>query len=214
VTGSLTYTHEGSLERMRVRRLHGVDPRQPLGRLEQCGVLERAHARARERAPADLHDQAIERLAGPRELGHELEAQRLTALDRESVVRTLTRERHRPLGDRALQGVVRRVAGDALLALAHLDRCAQLAQSTHDGLVRPCRNEDPDRTLGGPGDHGRREGRVATARDRELPPLGRRDARLLADEQVHHQTHQVPRLVRAGHVSGLVLHPDLASQAP
>ena len=54
VAGALAHAHERALERVGVRRLHGVDPRQAFGGLQERGVLEGAddkRSRARRRRP-------------------------------------------------------------------------------------------------------------------------------------------------------------------
>ena len=122
-----------------------------------------------------------------------------------------TREKKFAVVDRSPERPVGRVARNAPLSLAHLDRRAEVAKSPNDQLVGPRRDEHPQGPLRRPRHHRRRERRVPTARDGELPTVRRREAQLFGDQQVHHQAHQVSRLVRAGYVPGLVLDPHRAA---
>ena len=80
----------------------------------------RTHELARAPPPTWI-DQAVERPAFASELGDELVAEGLAALDREAVVRTLARERHGAVVDGSAERVVGRVARNAFGALADLD---------------------------------------------------------------------------------------------
>ena len=91
----------------------------------------------------------------------------------------------------AAERVVRRIAGHAVLAVADLDRRAELARARWTTVaVGPRRDEHAQRAVGRARDHGRGERRVAAARDRELAALRRREPRLLGDEQMDHQARR------------------------
>jgi hypothetical protein len=137
----------------------------------------------------------------------------MSALDREAVVRPLTRERDRALGHGLAERRVRRIARHRRVAVAHVDRRPELGQAVDDGVVRPGRNEHAQATVRSASDDGRGERGVPAARDREVARLlGTGEARLLGDEEADHEAHEMPRLVRATHVDRLVLHPHLAPE--
>ncbi len=108
--------------------------------------------------------------------------------------------------------MVGRVAGLSRLALADLDLCAQAAEALHDRGLSAGRHEHEQATLGRAGHDGRRQARVAAAGDGQRGG-GIRQAEVLRHAQAEHDTHQVPRLVRAGDVARLVLDPEAALRA-
>ena len=125
----------GALERPRAFGLHGVDPRAVPDRAERAAPRSRPAAHgARERAAADLHDDAVERR---RRAAAELPAERLAALDREAVQVALAGEGQRAVGDR-LRAAGRRSGRPATPGCALADRDAG-AERAEPRRARPGR---------------------------------------------------------------------------
>ena len=141
----------------------------------------------------------------------ELLAERLAALDREPVQVALARERERSLVERLQQPAVRsgRPAppsrGQTVTRAPSSSRRASTTGSASTGTKT--------RSVAAAGrcDDGRGERGVAAARDRELGAPGRvGEPEPLRDLEVEQHAEEVPGLVRAGDVAGLVLDPDAA----
>ena len=164
---------ERAPERPGALGLHRVEPGWRGDRTERGRLAERRGARARERAAADLDDQVVDGRAGRGELGGDLVAERLSALDGEPVQVALAGEGNRARLDRLEEPVHGRVAGLARRSRAGGDDRAELLEPREHGRLGIDRDEDAQRALAGGGDDGGREGGVAAARDREVGPLRR-----------------------------------------
>ena len=201
----------GPLQRVRAGRLHGVDGGHPAERAQVRRLAQRLDAGAGQRSPADLDDQVIQGAALARQIGHELVAEGLAALDGQPVLRALGGERQRPPRQLLPQPQVRRVAERAGRARADDHRGLEFAQPGGQAGVGVGRDEHGQPPAAGPGHHGRGQGRVPAAGDGQLPAAGGvEQTAALHDRQVDEHAHQVAALVRARHVAGLVLDPHPA----
>ena len=146
-------------------------------------------------------------------LGGQLQSQRSTTVDGESVVGPLAAERQCSGPDGGAKLVIAGVARPIPCAPGtHHELGAELFETFHHGLLGPGRDEHLEMPMGRFGDHPRGQSRVAAARNGKrgcLVPGGCTGA--LNDGQVNRDAHEVPRLVRPGDVMSLVLvvHPEL-----
>ena len=152
--------------------------------------------------------------AGSPERVGDLVAERLAAFDREAVVGPLAGERDRALRDRLAAGggrwgrpVSPSRRGTTWTAAPSSSSRRTTGSSAHVG------HEHVEVPLGGARDDARGERRVPTARDREGPVASGDQPDALHHLQPDQHAHQVPRLVRAGDVAGLVLHPERAGSS-
>ena len=202
-----------ALQRMRGRSLDGVEARQAVDEAEVVDVVERGDDGAGEGAAADLNDDAVERRARLAELRDDLPSERRPSFDGEAVLVPLTGERQRAGGDGLAELKVRRIAAAVLRPLARRDVRAEILELVDDARIGLGGDEDLERAMSGARDRRCRDGRVPAARDRQRPPR-QRGIDPLRDAQPDHQSHQVPPLVRAADVRGLVLHPDAERRLP
>ena len=142
----------------------------------------------------------------------ELPAERLAALDGEPVQVALAGERERALGERLEEPVHGRVAGDALARAGRRSTSAPSC-SSRSSTARLGVDRDEHAQTAPPA------AATTAAASAALPQLAiarsRRSARALrpsslGDLELEQDAEQVPRLVRAGDVAGLVLDPDAA----
>src|SRR5262249_2860544 len=133
-------------------------------------------------------------------------AERLPAFDRQPVVRPLAPEWQRAAVDRLAEAHVTGIPSSAWLALAHVDHGAEPLELFDYDRVRVRRYEHGEWTPGGARHDGGCERGVAARRDGERVrgPRARHSTEALEHLEVDRDSHQVPRLVRARHVRGLV----------
>ena len=138
----------------------------------------------------------------------DLIAEGLSAFDGEAVVAALTRERQRALRDCLAEAVDRWIAKHRRIAEANRNSGAQLAEFGDDFCICHVGNIDLERSVGGAGyDRGSQRG-IAAARDGEWSVGAGRcadPAKALFDLEEQSDAHEMPSLVRAGDVAGLVL---------
>ena len=202
---------EGAPERPGTLGLHRVELGWRGDRTERGRLAQRRGAGARERAAADLDDEVVDGRAGRGELGGDLVAERLSALDGEPVQVPLAREGNRARVDLLEEPVHRRIAGLARRPRAGGDDRPELLEPCEHGRLGIDRNEDAQRALARRGDDGGREGGVAAARDREIGSArGIGQPEPLRDLEIEQHAEEMPGLVRARDVPGLVLDPDAA----
>ena len=183
-------------------------------RAQARGLAEGLDGRAGQGSPADLDDQVVQAVVS--EVRYELVAEGQAALDGQAVLRALGGERQRPGVQFLAQPAVGGIAGDAGLARAGDHVRAEVMQPPDDPRVGLGRHEHGQSPAPGPGHHSRRQGRVSAAGDRQVPAAGGvGEAAALHYRQVDEHAHQVPALVRARDVAGLVLdpHPAVAIEA-
>ena len=155
----------GADERVGAARLHGMEARHRFSNPERDGLLEPREEAARERAAADLHEEAIRR----RFVGkYHFPGEALPALHRERLVRPLAGERDRARPHRAQKCEVRGVADGPRFAMTNLDGSAERGDLRDDGRLGVLGDEDAQRPLERGGEHGGREGGIAAARNDEL----------------------------------------------
>ena len=141
-------------------------------------------------------------------LGGQLEAQCPATVQREEVLRALAAERDGSVGHHLPEPVEAGIAHLAGASFADPHVGPQVVQSSQHAFVGPRRDLYGQRSPGGTCDGRSGQGGVATRCDGQW--RGRRDP---VELQVEGQAEQVPGLVAARHVAGLVLRPDAARLA-
>ena len=147
-------------------------------------------------------------------MGH-LPADRAATVEAPRVLRALHRERHRTGGHGLPEPMDARIARRVGVEPWTGDHVGvQLVQPGDHGGVGRHRDEDANGPPHRRGERARRQRRVAARGDRERWPIGRPGPRCptggLGGDEVQQDREQVARLVAAGHVVGLVLHPHPA----
>jgi hypothetical protein len=226
----------GPLERVAAGCLDRVDPGHPVQGAEFLSFSQPLDHGTGQRAAPDLHEQPVQRGALLRQMGGKLVAERHPAFDGQAVLVALAGEGQRspearlaacrsgrgwgPGGGhvtgrttRELERVIRGISRRPFLAGNHVHIRAQFLQPGDDLRVAPRRNEHHERTIAGLRHHGRRQCCVAARGDRQVRFAGHGQPDTLDYLQVDQQPHQVPGLVRAGDVAGLVLHPHATAGA-
>jgi hypothetical protein len=165
----------------------------------------------RQRAAPDLDHDAVDAFA--RQLRGHLVPEGHAALDGQAVLVPLAGERQRAVGEGSLERVVGRVAGNAGVARGHDQVGLELLEPGHHDRVGVRGDEHLQPPARSPGHDGGGQRRVAARRDGERPADARgrlEQAGPFGHLEVDREAHEVPCLVRARHVAGLVLHPDAA----
>src|SRR5437667_9710293 len=117
--------------------LYRVNARHSSQRTKLNRIMEALHAGTSQRTSAHLHKHPVELALARRQFANHLIHQRLAALDGQSVVRTLTRERQGAAAYGLLQAVIRGITARAGLTWATRDLRAEVAQlRRHLGVGR------------------------------------------------------------------------------
>ena len=206
------YSAVGSLEWVCTERLDGMDPRWAGDRPHVHRLGEGLHATARQSSAPDLDDEVVETMPAGPQIGHDLVSDRLPTLYGQAVLVALAGEGQRAGVDLLAKPDVGGITGHAWRAWAH----DQVAQAPDDGGVGVDRDEHPQTPAAGGGHHGRGQSGVATTGYRQVRPgEGTGQPQAVGDLEVQEHTHEVPALVGAGDVAGLVLdpHPSAALEA-
>ncbi len=201
---------EGSTQRPGAGGLDRVESRPPGDEAGPCGLVEGEGLRGGQRPATDLDDEPVEGHAPLGELVDHLPAQGCAALDDEAVLVALAGERDRTRVDG------RSAAGHSLdrrsgrsPGTAPRPCASRSARRARIGVSASGRHEDQQPAPRRAGDDGGSQGGVAAAGDGQGPARVHGLQRL-GDAELEHDRHEVPRLVRAGHVARLVLDPDAA----
>ena len=176
------------------------------------GLGEGLGATARQCPAPDLDDEVVEVGPAAGQVGHHLVPDRLATLYGQAVLVALARKGQCPGVDLLAQPDVGGVAGHARRAGAHDHIGPQVAEAVDDPGVGVDRYEHAQAPATGGRDHGRGQGGVAATGDGQIGPVARTgQPQAFGHLEVQEHTHQVPRLVRAGDVAGLVLDPHPAA---
>ena len=202
---ALLQRRPGALERPGALRLHRVHPRRIGEAAGRHRALQRLRA-ALAKAAAHLHHQVIERRpAGIEHLAH----QRLAAVDGQAVLVCpgSRRAAPRPPAPRRkwrtqVALFARRSRGQATTWAPSWCSRASTAGSASGGTNTCSARRARASTSGG-------QGRIAAAGDGQRRLGGRLGGRGVDHLQDQQDAHQVPGLVRAGDMAGLVLHPQV-----
>ena len=153
-------------ERPGAGRLHRVHAGHAGKGAQGHGLGQALRHRTCERAAADLDHDVIEAsLAGER--GSHLVTESLSAFDGQPVLVPLAGERQGTVGDRRLQAVIGRVAGDAGRTRAHRDLSSERPQPVQHRRLGVGGHEDQETPLAGGRDDRCCQGGIAAARDCE-----------------------------------------------
>ena len=198
-----------ALQRKRPARLHGVEARQPRADAQSHRLGERLDDGARQRTASHLNHDAVE--------GGDVLARRSSRTRASRRLRSSGRWRFPDSRTAARRSARLRETGDSTGRRARPDRagrrsvcapsCARRSTTAGgaSGGMKTCSARPAARA-------------TTAAASAALPQLAMASvgsgwadqADAFEHLQVDHDAHQVPGLVRAGHVAGLVLHPDAA----